>query len=501
MTGKAIALRSSSMLSLNVFSRIRFSLCLSLLLVAAPAGAEENLTAEQAREELATLYSTLAEEHIDLYAMRSRDDYDRYYNSLLNQIQGPINLDAFDLILQDLLAYGKIAHANTNAAVQNAIGYLRRGGKIIPLSFTYRDGQMVTDAWASQSDRMPPGARLTKIGGLSISEFETKARRIISADTQQLLRAQLESGAPVFLYLIFGPVESLEVEFDRPEGKTGRLVLEAVPYATMREIQEARPVGRPDFEPMHRHFEALNKEIFYLRPGPFFAIDAERTTESGTYEIGKYAAFIDAALTALKACGAEDLLIDLRGNPGGDASFSDLLFTRVADRSYRFASRYVVRAGANTKAAWKGKAQNDNSLSGQIAKGLAETPTGEVFSVDLVPVKPNPDRHFDGRVWVLVNRQSYSNAVVMAAMLQDYGFAKIIGEETADVATTYGAVEQFTLPLSGAIISYPKSYMVRPSGDETVRGVVPDFAISPPPIGETRDTMLEETIERIQSAL
>jgi hypothetical protein len=75
-----------------------------------------------------------------------------------------------------------------------------------------------------------------------------------------------------------------------------------------------------------------------------------------------------------------------------------------------------------------------------------------------------------------------------------------VGEETADLATTYGAVERFALPNSSAQITYPKAYMVRPSGDETVRGVVPDVAIAPNPIGQSTDEMLEAVVALAQGS-
>lgn len=65
-------------------------------------------------------------------------------------------------------------------------------------------------------------------------------------------------------------------------------------------------------------------------------------------------------------------------------------------------------------------------------------------------------------------------------MIQDYGFGRILGEETADVPTTYASVLNFELPETGFLVTYPKSRIVRPNGDQTVRGVVPDIAIDRP---------------------
>ena len=122
------------------------------------------------------------------------------------------------------------------------------------------------------------------------------------------------------------------------------------------------------------------------------------------------------------------------------------------------------------------------------------------MAIELPSIEPIDENAFEGRVWLLVDKHSYSNAAVVAALMQDLDIATIMGEETADLPTTYGAVERFSLPNSGASIVYPKAYMVRPSGSEEVRGVVPEYPIAPNPIGEKRDLMLETALTQIRAA-
>ena len=160
-----------------------------------------------------------------------------------------------------------------------------------------------------------------------------------------------------------------------------------------------------------------------------------------------------------------------------------------------------MRAGANTRAAWANREPaGDEGLGDRIARALADAQTGAVLEIDVPQIAPRSEGRFDGRVWALIDRYSFSNAAVVAAVLQDHGIATLIGEETADLATTYGAVESFTLPHSQAVIEYPKAYMIRPSGDESIRGVVPDIALEPRAIGEAEDTMLRSATAAITAA-
>jgi C-terminal processing protease CtpA/Prc len=108
---------------------------------------------------------------------------------------------------------------------------------------------------------------------------------------------------------------------------------------------------------------------------------------------------------------------------------------------------------------------------------------------------PRPGKRYSGRVFLLINRHSYSNTVTVAALAQDYGFARILGEETADLATTYGAMESFELPRTGITVGFPKALIVRPSGDLAPRGVVPDVAIATPVVESADDPVLQRALE------
>ena len=113
-------------------------------------------------------------------------------------------------------------------------------------------------------------------------------------------------------------------------------------------------------------------------------------------------------------------------------------------------------------------------------------------------VQPREGQRFQGDVYVLINRHSYSNAVTAAAILQDYKFAVVIGEETADLASTLGAMEHFTLEETGIRVGFPKAQIVRPNGDPTRRGVIPDLHIQTPLIEGEEDPVLKTVLARIE---
>jgi C-terminal processing protease CtpA/Prc len=60
------------------------------------------------------------------------------------------------------------------------------------------------------------------------------------------------------------------------------------------------------------------------------------------------------------------------------------------------------------------------------------------------------------------------------------------------MATTYGAMEQFTLKNTKLLVGYPKARIVRPNGDLRARGVAPDIQIRTPIVQAANDEVLRQ---------
>ena len=133
-----------------------------------------------------------------------------------------------------------------------------------------------------------------------------------------------------------------------------------------------------------------------------------------------------------------------------------------------------------------------------MSEAEARHPNGARYDYELPLIAPRAEPRFHGRVWVLVDRHSYSNATSVAALVQDYGFGTILGEETADVASNSASVLYFDLPKTRITVTYPKSHFVRPNGRDDVSGVTPDVSLKRAPIGVAEDVLLDEAARYIR---
>jgi C-terminal processing protease CtpA/Prc len=85
---------------------------------------------------------------------------------------------------------------------------------------------------------------------------------------------------------------------------------------------------------------------------------------------------------------------------------------------------------------------------------------------------------FHGRVYILAGPFSYSATIQFIVAAQDFGIAKIAGEETAALSCQTGQVRRIEQPKTGLGAFTLVTAFTRPSGHGCDHGVIPDVPIT-----------------------
>lgn len=492
-------------LALAMFGAIAAATSMALR-AALPSHAESELpptiAPEVVRSDLNVLYKTLQEAHFNLYVHRSKAKYDRLYRTLNSTIRMPMTSVAVATMFQKFVAYGKIGHARVDAPLAAFVTYLQEGGTLIPLFIRIDGNRVVLTETAEDSGKLRAGTEIIAINGKPVREVIEHLSSYVSAERPYMTYAQMEQSFPALLWLDGGEVPSIEVTAI-VAGQPMKVTVPALTLTQRRALASRYPTGSFATKFSTREYKLIGNGIAYLRPGPFFNVEEPAVGSAPSYQATSFVAFIDDSFQKILASGSTDLILDLRDNPGGDNSFSDPMIAWFATRPFRFASSFILKASAATKADYARQRAVGSPIDPAFASQMeAETrePNGTRYKYNLPLVQPRKEPRFRGRVWVLINRHSYSNAASVAALIQDYGFGKIVGEETADVASNFASVQSFTLPGTKIVVTYPKSHFIRPSGRDVVSGVMPDSKIARPPIGAEEDLVLKEAILLIKKS-
>jgi len=457
----------------------------------------QTLTAEQAREDLAALYQGLQEAHYDLFVSTPRAVFDDHFERLSQTLDGPVEPAELHREFQRFTALARHAHARVEGLNPGFRAHLDAGGLLFPIDLRVEDGAVIIVGAPAESG-VAVGEELLAVNGEPNAIWLARVTRPIAAETPELAYSQLEGLLPYFIWLEFGDQSAFSVTVAGAQGSR-EVELQAVDYDTYT----STPNLANAVDLSGREAAMLSDEIAYLRPGGFFNLDA--TTPAEAFDPNatrRFVSFIDEAFSGFIETGASALILDLRKNPGGDNSYSDPVIAWFADEPFRFYSEFRLRVSAQTTASnaarLEGRAPEEAGVSGVFAELFASHDNGDVvlFESDFA----QPHAHgFDGEVYVLIDRTSYSNAAVTAALIQDYGFGVIVGEATTDMATSLGALEYFYLPHSQLQIGYPKAHILRPNGEERLHPVTPDIEIRVPVLGGEGDAMLEAVVALIEA--
>ncbi len=456
-------------------------ICLSILVAllsftaAATTANHKVLSVEEIKADLEQLYLELQQAHFDLYANIDKSEYDSAYEKWQQGVTGSMTVMETQVYLQRFVALGDIAHASIDLPIPAFLEFWQQGGKSLPVYLSIRGDRAWIDEFYGEAGLVEHQQEVLALNGRPINQWLYDMAALISADNKMLRNTLIEQRLPFLLWLLLGEQDSFQLTLATDLGEK-TIAVAALTRAQMQESEGL--VGDDTGEDMQqRAARMLDNGIAYLRPGPFYNISPDAVD---IWDNSQFVAFLDTAFTDFMEKDAKALLIDLRNNPGGTNSFSDPMIAWFADKPFKFASDFVVKISEQSIVSNQRRlevSEQKATTSHQLAEFYAKHKLGETFSFPLEEVLPREQQRFDKPVFALVNRYSYSNAVTTAAMLQDYGFATLLGEKTADLATTYGAMEKFKLSNSGIEVGYPKALIVRPNGNQVPDGVTPDVEI------------------------
>lgn len=290
------------------------------------------------------------------------------------------------------------------------------------------------------------GAKIESINGVPTREVVNQLLAHVHGDSP-IFRADLLSKRWWFFYWKrHGAPPTFDVALDRAAGEPLRIAGSRVRPAVI--------AGEEEFE---RNF------TLELRPDGV-AVMTVRTFSWPDPDA--FHAFARHAFERMRDVGTRTLLIDVRDNGGGDdGMWLNGLLPYIGDQPYRWASHYTKRVLKDNP--------DKQERAGEVLSGVVETWTS--------PLTDSPLR-FDGKVYVLVGKGTYSSAVLFANTVQDFGFGMLVGEGDSVRTTQSGGIQRIELPNTGLVLLSPRFVLVRPSGQRSPEWLTPDVALVDDPM-------------------
>ncbi len=416
---------------------------------------KQTLSVEQMSRDIDALVAGVVARHPDLPGYASLDAINRLSQALKQSLKKPLTRVEFYRVVGQLNhAFGD-GHSFLLWPYQE-FNVLKETGHVpfpFDVKFTSEGLLVLHRDYQYNAHRLRAGTPIKSVNGVPVKSLLANLQQYVGGETALLRHYIVARRFPVMLWSTYGWIDNFSIEFERQ-----------IVTVTSNQQWHSSDKGNPE-----HYWERLNSTTGYLYVSHFDVPPDEFET------------FVDSTFEELKQQNIDNLIIDIRDNPGGNTDTVAYLASYLADEPFRLISSLQEKLNQDNRGwfGYKGK--------------VGEIKSTEWTDWEMPTSSPN---RFTGKRYVLVGPVSYSAAIVFATTMQDNKFATLVGEPTGGYANQSAQGNLFNLPHSQLRAYVTTRLLVRPNGNTRRTQVVPDYTVK-----TTANSVTNEQDMAIEKAL
>ncbi len=435
---------------------------------------QPNLTQEEQLLDLKTLKLNLVKYHPGIYRYTPKGTIDQAFHQVEERIK-PQPIINFYADITWLLAFVRCGHtrASLPPSINNSI---KANDMFLPITVKYLGNKLYIDQAYANENILKKGDKVLSINNKSVLEITAEIFSHIPSDgfiTSGKYK-QVERYFNYFYQLyIEKNIKTYKVEVSGLSNDKRTVQLSGQKWESI----SIRQTNAKTYPPLAL---TINNNSALLRIKTF---DSRSINNKGQ----DYYTFLENSFAELKKAGVKNLILDLRGNGGGDDNYGAALVSYFARSPFRYFQHIEV---TDSYSSYGTVQKNNNQFFMTSHKGLSYW-------------EPQNNR-FEGKLYVLIDGFSFSTCADVATVLHHHKLATFIGEETGGGydGNTSGNSKSLVLPFSKIRINIPMwKYTTANVGHTNYgRGVSPDFYIHQTPYEFLidKDVVLDKALELIK---
>lgn len=478
------------------------------------------LTVIELKEDVDKLYTQLKRHHPKLYQFTPKDIMEFKFDSLKKTINSPINSRDFYKKLAPVLTSVKQGHVSIRPLGKRfkrktKKALLEKKFEFYDLDFNYRNNKLYVERTVGKDSTLI-GAQVLSIAGESSSRLIKTYKTRFASDgfNTTLYNRFVGKGFKVFYVRDKGFLDSLQITF-KINDSIFKKVFKRIPkkkksVSDSSTIQNKslktntpKKLSKQKKDSLKSAFKLSKK---YRKTHGYIARSKEYTRNFNfkgkdssiayikirSFTNGNYKKFYKTAFKKIDSANTKYLILDLRNNGGGRIAEIALLYSYLVDKKFKFISKSEVNSRLPVL---NSIMSNTTPLALKIVTGIISP---LIIAQNLLNVKkkdgklyyalknsktqaPNP-LNFKGKIYVLINGNSFSASSLISTNLHATKRATFIGEETGGAynGTVAGLYKIYQLPNSKLIariglMQVEAPYKQTPNG----YGIKPNIAITP----------------------
>lgn len=474
----------ASLLSRNLARLVASVALIGLLIGAASPGIEtaiptggESLTPAQLQADFDLMRKALEEAHSGLYRYSSKAEMDRMFDAERAKLNRLLTRPEFMPILMETLAQIRCGHTGLTPDEETRKDWA--GARKFPLRVALEGGRLIVQSNDTSDDgTIRPGMEIAEINGQKAADILNRILPKLAAD------GDIETGKRVRLQRDFGQNYWLFVEKTEDFTVRARDAAGASLTSELRGVLDSDRKKNSTDNPLNAELQAGIAKLQWSSEN--LAVRFLKDPDIAEIRIGgfggsTYPQWMEETFRTLGEKRTRTLIIDLRGNGGGNDMYGAMLVSYLTDKPFRYFDHIEVKTinpSFKEHSDWSG---NETRLR----EAMTVNPAGGfLVTAKLHPgvVEQPPGKYpFQGKVFVLIDGGTFSTAADFCAVTHHLKRATFIGEETGGgyYGNNSGMQTIVTLPNSKMRIRVPmyEYWNAVPGYDGKRRGTRPDHVV------------------------
>lgn len=457
-------------------------------------------TIKELREDFNLVRKVLKQAHPGVFWYTNPKVFEQKFDSAYARLNEPMTEAEFYRFLSPLVALANCGHT-----VLDPSDDYQNIGKRFPIDIKFIKDKVYLLYNYSKDSTLQMGAELLEINGKPIYQIVKKMLPAIGSDAYNEIfkYSTLEEDFQNYYDLFIGKPDTFQLKCRSLEGKlfVTKVAASDAPMLKRYHKRSALEVGT--YPLRYKEVDSLHTAVMTITS--FYPTEIKQGGQ-------RFARYLRRSFKKIHKHKVQNLIIDLRNNAGGEMLYANELFAYLYGEPYMFLDRIEV---ATNKPLDFLKYTSWDKIDIHDSKYVEDRDTtakknGENYIVktnyyDFLKIQypKRKQRVFNGKVYILTGRKSYSATCLFASLMYANERATFIGEETGGGAQGLngGAFLDVTLPHTYLTLIAPLEKWVKipQNYPHLNRGIIPHHIVEPTieDLIKKKDVVMEFTLKEI----
>lgn len=456
---------------------------------------DKKYSIEQIQFDLAILKDALVKAHPGLYWYQTEEEFEERYLKLKNSIVRPMT--ELELYYRIMPFISSIRCSHTETALSKKFEqYFEKNKELFPFGVKLIGSKIYLAQNYSSDSTIMMGSELKSMNGIRADSIFRFVNVFGWSDGFSESSAMAEVQFIAFVSFYFNS-EKYSLSVVDPNGHSKEINIDAIDFKSFEKILYKRFI--------HPYTKAY-------RPFRLRQIDSLKTAviRIDEFEGKAYRKFLSHTFKTLKKEGTKNLIIDLRGNDGGEDEYGRILFEYLAVKEFKYYKTLEVALKDPTDSTFKYGEMPANKwlLRYYYAFKLRKAENGRYYYKNKAhenlrekPFQPKKN-NFTGNLYVLIDDGSFSATSEFCSVVQFNKRAIFVGRETGGgyCGNTSGTMFILSFPNTQIRIAIPLIRYFSAVEGTSDRGVMPDHPLKEDvsDLTEGKDSDLLYTLDLIR---